>query len=105
MINDDFIAWFAIKKGEIIGTSGICFRKIPPNFKNVTGNEAYVMNMYTLPLWRRQGIGTRLLNKVIEEAEKRGVNKILLDTTEAGKSIYIKRGFHFINNYMALKII
>ena len=104
MPNGDFISWFAIKDDKIVGTSGICFRDTPPNFKNLTGKEAFIMNMYTLPNWRNQGIGTKLLNKVVEEAKKRGIQKIILDTTEAGKKIYLKRGFQFLDNIMELKI-
>ena len=63
--NGNFIAWFAIKDDKIVGTSGICFRETPPNFKNLTGKEAFIMNMYTLPNWRNQGIATKLLNTAI----------------------------------------
>ncbi|NHI94105.1 MAG: GNAT family N-acetyltransferase [Candidatus Lokiarchaeota archaeon] len=99
----DFIAWIALDRDEIIGTSGICFLIHPPSNKNISGKEAYIMNMYTKPKWRKQGIGTVLLDKVIEEATKRRIKKIILDTTEAGKSIYVKRGFQFVDNAMYLE--
>ena len=51
------------------------------------------MNMYTLPEYRKQGIGGNLLNKILNEARKRGIRKIRLHTTDIDKSLYEKKGF------------
>ncbi len=95
-----FIAWLAFEGGDIVGTSGICFYSVPPTFGNPSGEVAYIMNMYTKPRWRRSGIGQSLLSKLLEEASARGVRKVLLDTTDIGRSLYAKNGFLARDNEM-----
>jgi len=88
-----FIAWLAIANNEIIATSGLITIQRQPQLWNISGQEAYIMNMYTKPVWRRKGIGTAILEKLIEEAKKRGVEAIKLHATPIGKTLYEKRGF------------
>ncbi|MCA9070471.1 MAG: GNAT family N-acetyltransferase, partial [Planctomycetaceae bacterium] len=63
--SENYIAWLAIHEGEPIGTAGFVFLDKPPSGKNPWGREAYVMNVYTLPGWRKQGVGAALLNVVL----------------------------------------
>ncbi|MFX1476375.1 MAG: GNAT family N-acetyltransferase, partial [Promethearchaeota archaeon] len=95
-----FVAWLAQEGEDIIGTSGICFYSVPPTFGNPSGDVAYIMNMWTRLDWRRQGIGQSLLDKLLEEASRRGIRKVLLDTTDIGRSLYAKNGFVAIDNEM-----
>lgn len=98
--NGTFIAWLAQEGDEIVGTSGICFYSVPPTFGNPSGGVAYIMNMYTKPRWRRRGIGQTLLSKLLEEASARGVRKVLLDTTDMGRPLFVKNGFLARDNDM-----
>ena len=98
--SERFISWIAVQEEEIIATSGLVFYEIPPLFENISGKEAYIMNMYTLPRFRRKGIGTELLKKLIEEVRKREIRKIRLITSEDGKYLYEKNGFKFNENEM-----
>ena len=102
MKSDYFISWIAVKEEEIVATSGLVFYEIPPLFENISGKEAYLMNMYTIPRFRRKGIGTELLKKLIEEVRKRKIRKIRLMTTEDGMHLYEKNGFKFNENEMYL---
>ena len=102
--NEEFIAWFAVEDSVIIGTSGVCFSVVPPSFGNITGGEAYIMNMYTLPEARKKGVGTKLLEKIIEDVAERKINKVRLITTEIGKSLYLKTGFKENNSEMVLNL-
>jgi len=91
--DDSFIAWIALDNDKIIATSGLSFSIVPPNPKNLTGKVAYITNMYTFPEYRKQGIGMKLLGKVIEEAENRGYKKITLNATDMGRPLYERYGF------------
>lgn len=51
----EFIAYLAESDGQIIATSGLVFHQHPPSPRNLSGREAYIMNMYTLPTWREIG--------------------------------------------------
>ena len=99
-----FLAWFAESDDEIIATSGLSIIEKPPQLWNFTGLEAYIMNMYTKPEWRRKGRGSVLLEKLLEEAKQRGIHQITLHTTLDGKSLYEKFGFKLGQNEMHLKL-
>ncbi len=93
MQNDSFVSWLALDNDKIVGTSGICFYTIPPSFKNITGKNAYIMNMYTIPGYRSRGIANELFQSVVKEAKNRGCGKITLNATDMGRPLYLKNGF------------
>ncbi len=111
MIDDSFIAWIALDEGKIIATSGMCFYNTPPLFKKVDGvmhymdgRVAYIMNMYTLQEYRRQGIARILFDKIVEEAKSLGYRKITLHATEMGWKLYENFGFVEVDDGMVLNI-
>jgi len=88
-----FIAWLAERDGDVVATSGLVVWRIPPNNSVVTGRQAYVLNMYTVPEARRQGICAALLEKMIEEARALGLSRVHLHSSREGEAIYRRRGF------------
>lgn len=49
--------------------------------------------MYTKPEWHRKGIGSALLDKLIEEIKKKGIRSVVLHATPIGRPLYEKYGF------------
>ena len=45
--NGDFTAWVADLKGKVVAISGLVLFERPPHGENISGKEAYIMNMYT----------------------------------------------------------
>ncbi|MFX1371866.1 MAG: GNAT family N-acetyltransferase [Promethearchaeota archaeon] len=93
MKSNEFIAWLAESDKKIIATSGLSFLQRPPHFVNKIGKFAYIMNMYTRPNWRRKGIGSALIEKLIEEIKKKGIQSVVLHATPSGRPLYEKYGF------------
>lgn len=91
--NGSFVAWLACEGEHIIGSSAVCFYKVPPAYRNVNGKNAYIMNVYTKEAYRRQGIAMHLFDLVVKEAGQRGHNKLYLHATEEGRPLYKKYGF------------
>ena len=102
--DNSLISWLAIDGGKIVATSGICFYQLPPTSRNPSGKNAYITNMYTLPEYRKQGIGSRLLQLVIDEAKMLKYKVIRLHASANGKSIYCKAGFKDTDGFMALRL-
>ncbi|MBN1328000.1 MAG: GNAT family N-acetyltransferase [Candidatus Heimdallarchaeota archaeon] len=102
LANNTFYAWLAESNGEVIATSGLTINQKPPHFVNSTGKEAYIMNMYTKPNWRKKGLGTALFEKLLEEVNKLGITKVVLHTTSMGKPLYEKFGFRSSDDEMVL---
>ena len=100
LADDSFVAWIAIDNDEIIATSGLSFSITPPSLDSLNGKVAYIMNMFTFPNHRKQGIAMKLLEKIVEEAKNRGYNKITLNSTDMGKPLYEKYGFKEVKGDM-----
>ena len=89
----EHIACFACLNDEVIGCGGICLYREMPSPDNPTGRCAYLMNIYTRPQARKQGVGETIIKWLVEQAIGMGISKIYLETSEAGKSLYKKIGF------------
>jgi GNAT superfamily N-acetyltransferase len=51
------------------------------------------MNMYTLPGWRCQGIGTAIPQEILDHPRVRGTAVSSLHAINSGRSIYQRHGF------------
>lgn len=91
--SSEFVAWVAETNNYLVATSGMIFLERPPFNGNLSGLEAYLMNVYTVPLWRGKGIATALLRETLKFAKQTEARRIWLHATEDGKHIYEKFGF------------
>ena len=92
----EFVAFLAQADSKVIASSGLVIHRHPPSVNNPSGREAYIMNMYTVPEYRRRGIATRLLEMLVEYARENGCGKVSLHAMEKGRAIYLKAGFEAI---------
>jgi GNAT superfamily N-acetyltransferase len=74
-----------------------------PSPDNPNGKCAYLMNIYTRPAYRGCGIGKKVVEWLICEAQKRNIAKIYLEASEAGRPLYEKLGFVNMHGYMKLE--
>ena len=84
------------------GAGGISYYRVMPTFHNPSGNKAYIMNMYTRPEYRRQGIASRMLELLVEDARSRGIGFITLEATAMGRPLYQRFGFVAMRDEMIL---
>jgi len=91
--NNSMIAWVAEDNGNVISTACFIICPLVPNFVNLSGKVAYLTNVQTTPDYRGQGVATKLMSEIINDAKELGIKKILLNSTDMGKSIYEKLGF------------
>ena len=85
-----------------IGCATLCYIEIMPTFSHPTGKRAHLMNVYTAPDYRGQGIARRMVEMLMEEARRRGVTEISLDATASGRPLYRKLGFRDSEECMVL---
>lgn len=100
--NGEHIAYLVYDNGKFIGAGGISFYQVMPTYHNPTGKKAYIMNMYTAPEYRRQGIALHTLDLLVKEAKEQGVLQIALEATDIGRSLYKRYGFVKMENEMEL---
>ena len=84
------------------GAGGVSFYRVMPTYHNPTGWKAYIMNMYTHPDYRRQGIAYHTLDLLVKEARQAGIPLITLEATSMGRPLYEKYGFVGMRDEMEL---
>lgn len=100
MRENTHIAYLAFDGEICVGTGGVCFYQILPTYFKPTGKKAYIINMYTVPKYRKQGIATQILNLLIKESLSRQATYISLEATDMGKTLYEKCGFGLLHSEM-----
>lgn len=96
------IAILVYDNDRCVGTGGVSFFKVMPTYHNPSGKKAYIMNMYTAPEYRRQGIAIHTLNLLVNEAKELGVSQIALEATDMGRPLYERYGFAKMEDEMEL---
>ena len=102
LINNSHLAYLIFDEDKFVGAGGISYFQVMPTYHNPTGKKAYIMNMYTNPSYRRQGIAFKTLGLLVADAREKGITVISLEATDMGKPLYEKYGFVKMNNEMEL---
>ncbi len=88
-----FIGWIAEHDAKPVGFGGMVIQSIPGNFHFINGREGYILSMYTIPDYRKKGVGSVIMDKLIEDGKQMGLGKIYLHASKDGIDIYRKIGF------------
>ena len=95
-----YVSWLAFDGDKIVGTSGMSFAEKPPYFTCPTGRLGILSSMYTDPDYRRMGIASELLKRVVQEAKDYGCGTIYITASDAGVKLYEANGFKHNGNFM-----
>lgn len=96
------LAFMALEDGKEAGCGAVCLTEELPSPDNPSGKCAYVMNIYVREKFREQGVAHAIVTRLIEEAKKRGADKIYLETTPQARPVYESIGFHDLPDMMKL---
>ena len=99
-----FVSWLAMDGEKIIGTSGMSFVEKPPYFGCPSGKIGLLSSMYTNPKYRRMGIASELLDRVVGEARAYGCGTVQITASDMGVKLYTEYGFVHNNNFMQYKL-
>lgn len=61
--------------------------------------DAYVANLQTLPQFRRQGLATALMSRVLADDRRAGVRRSVLVATRAGRELYLRLGYRDVGTF------
>lgn len=98
-----FIALIAEDNGNVVSTAFLSIVERPPRNANTSYLVGTVYNVFTYPEYRRKGIATKVMQKLLEEAKSLDIASVDLLSTQDGKPLYEKLGFH-IANYTAMRL-
>jgi predicted GNAT family acetyltransferase len=97
-----FIGIFAEINRSIVSTAYLAISEKPANASFITGITGTILNVYTYPEFRKKGIATKVVEKIIEEAKLLGVSHLDLQATDNGKTLYEKMGFKESSTFTAM---
>ncbi len=98
------IEFVAEKELLIVSTIGVTLFEVPPITSLMNGKTARMMNVYTVPEYRRKGIASDLLKFSIDYLKNNGYAKISLHSSDMGKKLYEKSGFIASKDEYSIKI-
>lgn len=88
-----YISYIARYKNEVVGIGGMHVREQPGNFDCPNGKIGFVLNIYTVPEFRKNGICTEIVDLLVKSGKSFGLDRIDLYATQAGEPVYTKYGF------------
>ncbi len=92
-IGRDFTAYLAEDNGKAVSVIFMVRLEKPASVHFLSGSTCYLMNVYTDTEYRRLGIASKILDRLIADAKSEGITCIDLSATEMGKHVYLKKGF------------
>lgn len=94
-------SWLAVTaEGRGVACGSVALFSRPPYPGNLQGLEAYLLNMYTHPDWRKLGLARRILHAAQAHARAKGCAKMWLMASEMGQALYAENGFVEKAGYM-----
>lgn len=92
-LGKDFIAFLA-EEGELfVASVFLVISEKPANLNFITGKTGTILNVYTQPEYRRQGLAGQLMKLAMEEAGKHNLSYLELSASKDGYPLYRKLGF------------
>jgi len=97
-------SWVIRHMDEIPASCVISLIDYPPNPGNPTGQMALLHGVYTESAYRRLGLARCICNEAVNFCQKRGISRITLNASKAGRSLYESLGFESVTTQMRLTL-
>ena len=95
--------WLAVDgSGRVAGGGGVLLCPWPANPMDPCTERAVILNVYTEPEFRKQGIARQVMAVILEWAKRHGLKSVNLHASKHGRPLYEKLGFEPTNE-MRLK--
>jgi len=94
----EYLAWFAVASdGTVAAGLGLWLMDWPPHMIGLGARRGNIVNVYTIPRARRQGLARRLMETSLEWCRKNGIRAVILHSSEEGRPLYQALGFRATN--------
>jgi len=98
MIAGEYLAWLAIGADRaILAGLGLWLMDWPPHMIGPGARRGNILNVYTNPGFRRQGIARRLMETALEWCRANGIRAVILHASADGRKLYESLGFRSTN--------
>ena len=92
-LSNDLFVYVCEDDAHIVSTVFMVVIEKPANPSFLTGKTGMILNVYTIPNCRKQGIAGALIKMAVEDAKQRKLSFLELKATADGLSLYTELGF------------
>lgn len=104
LVSGEYIGWLAhpiALPDKVVAGVGVQLRRVLPHPVGEPGGEiaiaegrhAIVINVFTEPVWRRRGLATCLMERIIDWARAERLDRLVLHASDEGRVVYERLGF------------
>ena len=90
--------------GRIVGMGGLVVVDRPPHARSRRSGEGFIVNVYTLPRWRGNGVGRAIMEALVADARRLRLRRVYLRTSDEGRALYEGMGFRDPGNYLSFDL-
>lgn len=90
----NYCGWLAeTAAGEVVAGAGVIFLAFHPNPADPRPRRAWVVNVFTEPAHRRQGLARRLMETIVAWCAAEGLSNLYLHASDEARALYADMGF------------
>ena len=100
----EYIGWLAYPNespNQFVAGAGVQLRRVLPHpvgepggqITIADGRHAILLNVFTEPEWRRRGLATLLIKRIIAWARSERLDRLVLHASDEGRPVYEQLGF------------
>lgn len=101
----DYVAWLVSLHDtpeQVVAGGGVQMRELLPRPTQegqlqAPGKQALIVNMYTEPQWRRQGLAELIVRTILAWCAEQSVPSVVLHASKMGRPLYERMGFEQTN--------
>jgi len=98
MQEGEYLAWLAVRAdGSVAAGLGLWLMDWPPHMVGPGSRRGNILNVYTSPDSRRQGLARRLMEVALEWCRVNHIRAVILHSSKEGRPLYEKLGFQPTN--------
>jgi len=85
--------WLAEVDGVPVACAILVVWIVPPHAGETMRKRGFVSSVYTVPEYRRQGISSQLMTRLMDSARAQGIHRLILWASDMGRPLYESLGF------------
>jgi ribosomal protein S18 acetylase RimI-like enzyme len=94
MAKREYMAWLGTAEdGRVVAGVGLWLIEWPPHLIGLAPHRGYILNVYTHPGHRRQGLAKQLTQASMDWCREHGIDFVFLHASKEGRPVYEQLGF------------
>ena len=102
LMDGSYRGWLVEHEDRVVAGGGVAIVGFQPTPSDPNPRRAWLINLYTEPVYRRRGLATELLRTMIDWCRQQGLKSVALHASSAGRPLYELLGFKPTNEMRLL---